>query len=134
MGVLQTRLQRQIGSGNPSHEEVQAMEDHLRRVQLQNTRLQGAHDSALQALHSVLRAGSHDPVPTAGLQSAHAESDSSKLQLGCTASLCLQMLPAGRHLNTAQFVSHHHPLVHCLIIHVSDNYRVLLWCQAFKQQ
>lgn len=49
--MLQTRLQHQISSGNPLDGDVQAMEDHLRRVQLQHTRLQGAHDSVMQALH-----------------------------------------------------------------------------------
>lgn len=49
--MLQTRLQYQISSGNPVDGGVQAMEDHLRRVQLQHTRLQGAHDSVMQALH-----------------------------------------------------------------------------------
>ena len=49
--MLQTRLQHQISSGNPLEGDVQAMEDHLRQVQLQHTRLQGARDSVMQALH-----------------------------------------------------------------------------------
>lgn len=71
--MLQTRLQHQIGSGNPL--DVQAMEDHLRRVQLQHTRLQGAHDSVMQALHP-----SHDEMggdPLADNPAADAGSNSS---------------------------------------------------------
>lgn len=106
MGVVQTRLQHLVSSGNPSEDDLQAIEDHLRRVQLQNTRLQGAHDSAIRALQmegahdgairqpqTELRAELGSAVPMAGLHSAHAASDStSKLQLGMRSKPCVKTL------------------------------------------
>ena len=69
--LLQTRLQHQVGNGDLSHGEVQALEDHLRRVQLQNTRLQDARDGVMQALHS------NQAAPTAGNAVANPHSNSS---------------------------------------------------------
>ena len=91
---MQTRLQHLVSSGNPSEDDLQAIEDHLRRVQLQNTRLQGAHDSAVRALQTEfahdraiaqltteLRAELGDADPMSDLHAPHAGSDSTSKPL-----------------------------------------------------